>query len=226
MATVANMIGRIRDNANLAAIPVPASGDLRRRLELCHQRIAQELQMPKRYIKGVDATAAFNLPSEARPSGLLYAEMENENTERSREIPLMTVQEANDLGIPWDTTDADLSEFRGHPRYGRKLIIYDPINVSAPVYPLGFDTGDTLRLLYVMTPSPLAAKSDVPFEGELPEYAGDLLVQYVTFELMMAAGKEQGQAFYNDYRRLMEQALAHTHPPFYMPRNMGVEAPS
>jgi len=221
MGTVRNIVERIADNLTL--FPGAAStenGMILRRVENAHQRVAQELHMPKRYIKGVDATAAFSMPNEARPGGLLYAEKETSNVERSAIIPLMTVQEANDIGIMWDTTDADLSAYKRSAHYGKYLIIYDPINVSAPVYPLGFDTGDTLRLLYVLKPTVLTAVDDTqPFNGEMPEFGDDILVQYVTFEILFAQGAEQSQAYYNDYRRLMEDALAYNRPPFWYPRS-------
>lgn len=221
MGTVRQVVERIADNIAL----VPQVGELEngmilRRVEAAQQRISQALQFPKRYIKGVDATAAFSMPNEARPGGLLYAEKETSNEERNARIPLMTVQEANDIGLMWDTTDADLSAYKRSAHYGKYLIIYDPINISAPVYPLGFDTGDTLRLLYVLKPTVLTAVDDTqPFNGELPEYGDDMLVQYVTFEILFAAGAEQSQAFYNDYRGLMEDALAYTRPPFWYPRS-------
>lgn len=221
MGTVKQITERIVDNISLVpGAAAPEHGVIVRRVENAHQRIAQELQFPKRYIRGVDATAAFNLPSEARASGLLYAELENDNDEPSAVIPLMTVQEANDLGIEWDTTDSDPSAYLRQAHYGKYLLIYDPINVSAPVYPLGFETGDTLRLLYIKKPASLTAMDATePFDGELPEYGDDLLVQYVTFEIMLALGAQQAQAFYNDYRGLMESALGAARPMYWNPRS-------
>jgi hypothetical protein len=94
MGTARQIIERIVDNISLVPnAGAPENGMIVRRVENAHQRIAQELQFPKRYIKDVDATAAFTLPAEARPSGLLYAELETGNDEPSHIIPLMTVQE-------------------------------------------------------------------------------------------------------------------------------------
>lgn len=221
MGSVRNIIERIVDNVSLTPnLEKPENGMILRRVESAHQRVAQELQIPKRYIKDVDATAAFSMPEEARPGGLLYAELENDNDERNVTIPLMTVQEANDIGIMWDTTDSDLSAYKRHAHYGKYLIIYDPVNISAPVYPLGFETGDTLRMLYVLKPTRLTTIDDTePFDGEMPEYGDDILVQYVTFEILFGAGAEQSQAYYNDYRKLMEEALAYTRPPLWLPRS-------
>lgn len=225
MATAREIIERITDTLELyPQVTAPEHGLIVRRVENAHQRIAQELQIPKRYIKSVAATAAFNMPAEARPSGLLYAEKETDNDEANVVVPMLTVNEANDRGVMWDTTDSDLSAYKRHPHLGKYLIIYDPLNVSAPVYPLGFDTGDTLRLLYILKPTPITAMDDTePFNGELPEYAGDLLVQYVLFEILMANGLEQSQAFYNDYRQLMESALAMSFPKYWLPRSERTE---
>lgn len=227
MGNLRDIIQRITDNLEIAGAQVPQHGVLQRKIETAHQRIAKEMGVPKRYIKGVDATSTFLLPTEAREGGLLYIEIENANDEANVPVPVLTVEEANDRGIRWDTTASALSEYKGDSHLGTVLVIYDPANISAPVYPLGFESGDTLRVLYEMKPTALGNGdddwADEPFEGILPQYGDDLLVQYVTFEILMAQGAEHARAFFNDYRRLLEEAFGHTRPPYWLPRSSSKE---
>jgi len=223
MRTAKQMIERINDNILLAGLPAVPPAMVMRKIESAHQRIALELGFPRRYIKGVDATAEFTLPSEAQPGSLIYIEIENALGERQKSIPTLTVQEANNEGVQWDVTDTNLSEYRGSAVYGRYLVVYDPGNITAPVYPLGFDAGDTLRIMYAKRPAAMAAISDTPFGGKLGAYADDMLVQYVSFEFMLARGLEQAQAFYNDFLGLRERAYQAMRPWPWLPRSQAGE---
>jgi len=216
------MIERVRRNLMLSGAGDVPPAVIANSLQDAHHRVAVELQYPKRYIKNVDATQRFTLPTETVEGGLLYAELENTVGEPQVTIPIMSLAEANDVGIQWDVTDANLGDYRGHPVYGRYLIIYSPGVINAPVYPLGFEAGDTLRLLYTKVPAEMTELDDEPFDGLMEDYAGDMLVQYVTFEVMLARGMEQAQAFYNDYLQIRERAFQSTRPMPYLPRtNVG-----
>lgn len=227
MALFGEIILEIEENLEMYGIETPGRGSIGRRVNRAQDRISQELQFPRRYIKDVNATATFELPGEARQGGLLWAEMEARSTGSANpRIPLLTVAMANSMCVRWDEYDADLSSYPGHPKFGEFLIIYDPANMSAPVYPLGFRAGDELRLEYVVKPRDMddldgslgASGVSNPFENQLPEYDQQLLVNYVTFEYLMANEKPQAQAYYNSYRGIMEEAFAYNRPEMAMQR--------
>lgn len=219
--TSRNILDSIEQNLRLTGLQVPVPGELLRRVNIAQDRISQELGIPYRYIKGVATNATFELPTEARPGGLMYAEEEDRNLS----VPLMTVMEANDR-FGWrnwdDYTPADGKDFTT----GR-VLIYDPANLSAPVTPLGFDSGETLRLLYRVKPTDLtdcgAASANVePFMGQAPEYGERLLTQYVTFEMLMLQGDQRANVFWSDYRSLAEEAFNYMRPEYWVSRMRAV----
>lgn len=206
-----DIVQRVIDNVELAGKEAPKSGAILRRVAAAHRRMAVELGIPTRYIQGVDATTAFNLPTEAWPGGLIHVEYEDTN----RRVNTLTVADANDVGVEWD--DGSLSDYAGHPQFGRHLVIYDPANITAPVWPLGFESGDTLRLLYTKKPTALTGMDVEPFDNQIPEYGDELLVQNVTFQILMGMGVEHAAAYYNDYKALKEDAFSYTRPMIYRP---------
>lgn len=214
--SVGNVIDSIQGNLEDAGLAPPPAGRLIERINQAQNRLSLTLRFPLRYIKSVDATTPFELPAEARPTGLEYVEYENQN----QKVSMLTVAMANDIGVPWD--DSRYPTYQGHPRYGRYLVIYDPVNISAPVTPLGFTTGDTLRLLYSVKPTDVALRTDTLFDGELPEYADELHIQYVTFQLFALREKQlQAQLYLADYKSLLEDAFAATRPHVWLPRARG-----
>lgn len=298
MATLLrDLIDDILDSLEEMGLPASREnlGRLIFKINKAQERISRDLEVPRRYIKGVDATVDFELPAEARDTGLWWVEREEKN---DKPIPIFTVTEANHLGIRWDLTDDNTAGFQGHTKHGKYIVIYDPANISAPVKPLGFSAGDTIRLEYVIKPSKLNALDDtgvdsgvttaaqtdttvtisggsflfdathvewkviwddgtearitgftntttvevdrsqtktaeeftlkgtsIPFEGQIPDYDHDLIVQYVLFDTLFKTNISLGpdrplpwQVFLNDYNSLMEKALAKLRPPFYLPK--------
>lgn len=216
--SLATLIEAVNQNLRRVGAASEPPAELLRRANDCQDRIAQELGIPLRYLKEVDATAPFALPDEARPGGLRYAERYQQGDDRGG-VPqrLLTVAQANDLGIAWESPD-----FVGHPAVGRSFLLYDPANASAPVTPVGYEAGDLLRLAYVVKPAELAAFADLPFGGELAEYGERLLQQYLTFELLLLSPDPQlrtlGSPFYNDYKGLLEEAFNASRPQPWLPR--------
>lgn len=216
--TVRELVDRVETNLRMLGLTPPGDADILTYLNDEHQRIARELRIPRRYITEVDATQPFAMPTEALPGSLMFAE----KTETNRPIEILTVSEANDLYPDWER-----NEFEGFRQFWKRLIIYDPGNITAPVYPVGFRVGEELRLEYVVKPFPLAfddpsGAGDValqPFEELIPEYHR-ILYQMVTFELaMMMGNQEQAQkarAFYADAKNDLEDAFSYTRPAYHI----------
>lgn len=217
--TVRELVDRVETNLRMLGLTPPGDADILTYLNDEHQRIARELRIPRRYITDVDATAPFAMPTEALPGSLSFAE----KTDRSQPIEILTVAEANDLYPDWER-----NEFEGFTRFWKRLIIYDPANITAPVYPVGFEAGETLRLEYAVKPFPLAFDDpadtgDValqPFEALMPEYHR-ILYQMTTFQMaMMMGNQEQAQkarAFYADARGELDDAFSYARPMYHLP---------
>ena len=189
-----------------------ALGDLVADMNDAQERIATELGVPYKYIKNVDATVPFALPANALETGLLYAEWTKYNVS----VPLLTVSQANFHEMSWEenTTEGNSTQ------YPSRFIIYDPLNITAPVYPVGFESGDLLRLVYRVKPTPLTTIEDDILGGELSEYMPVLVEQYLMFQLLLTSrnpdNRQIGSAFYNDYRKLMDDAFNVTRPQYFL----------
>jgi hypothetical protein len=217
--TVRELVDRVETNLRMLGLTPPGDADILTYLNDEHQRIARELRIPRRYITDVDATAPFAMPTETLPGSLSFAE----KTETNRPIEILTVAEANDLYPDWER-----NEFEGFTRFWKRLIIYDPANITAPVYPVGFMAGETLRLEYAVKPFPLAFDDPAdtgtvalePFEALMPEYHR-ILYQMTTFQLaMMMGNQEQSQkarAFYADARGELDDAFSYARPMYHLP---------
>jgi hypothetical protein len=217
--TVRELVDRIETNLRMLGLAPPGDADILMYLNDEHRRIARELRIPRRYITDVDATQPFAMPDEALPGSLSFAE----KTERSQRIEILTVAEANDLYPDWER-----NEFEGFTRFWKRLIIYDPANITAPVYPVGFEVGDTLRLEYAIKPPPLVfdnpeGSEDValePFQALMPEYHR-ILHQMVTFQIAMMMGNQEqvgkARAFYQDAQNDLNDAFSYARPMYHFP---------
>lgn len=187
---------------------------IRDRLNRCMDRISTQLGVPERYVTDVSVTEPFMLPDEAWRKGLKYAE----DVERQREIPIYTVREANMLYPRWE----DAEELA----WGIKFIVFDRANTSAPVYPVGFDPGDKLRIIYHIQPAPMLQDEDEPFavieEGERTPGQFDgyhiALAQYVSFQLLLREQPNIAASFYADYQSLLTRFNADVNREAFYPK--------
>lgn len=189
--TAAELIDDIERDLSEMGFKPPVRGDLLRRLNREQTRISRELRFPIKYYSEIPATTPFTLPAPMRASSL--RSVEHEQLDRSVEV--LTVQQANELYPRWEAAD-----------FSRKLVIYDPANPSAPITPVGFSSGDTLRILVEVEPTALTEFSSVPFDGLLGEYHL-MLAQHVKFTFLLNKGDQRGQAFYHDYMQMMTDAF-------------------
>jgi hypothetical protein len=216
--TAREIVDWVETRLRLLGIKPPGDGDILMIANEENERTARDLKIPRRYIKNVNPLLPFDLPAEALPGGALFAEQ----TVANRRIEVLTVAEANLMYPDWEKNATE-----GFTNFRQRLIIYDPANVSAPVYPVGFQAGDLLRIEYVMRVRKLvfsvvdaANESLEPWNGVLPEYHR-AIPQLVTFQLAMMLGDElqaqKARAFYADGMKDMEAAFSYSRPNAYFP---------
>ena len=210
----------VETRIRLMGLNAPGDGDI---LQICNDindRVARDLHIPRRYIKNVNPTQPFSPPSEARPGGITFAE----RTDTDRRIMILTVTEANDYYPDWERNQTE-----GFSKYATPLIIYDPVNISAPIYPIGFSSGDTLRMVYVMNVKPMvfenpdATQTTEPFNGEMPEYHR-IVPQLAVFEIAALLARsdntmpaQKAQMYYNDAKGELEDAFDYARHDYFVP---------
>ena len=142
--------------------------EIKRRLNLQNDHLARELRLPTRYLTNIDATQSFALPGSARPSGLVGVWFER----NGQRIKVKNVATVSRDAPSWFRNTRD-----------HRFVLYDPLNLTAPVTPYGFGEGDTLRLLVVVKPQPLDYNEDEIWDGQLPEHH-ELVPRRVAMELL------------------------------------------
>lgn len=196
---------RVETDLRMMGFTPPGPADILRYLNEANDETSVDLHIPTRYVKEVVATAPFLAPLEARPGQIRFAEDSKHNSR----IKVLTVSEANNLYPDWE-----MNVTEGEARYGHKLIIYDPSNVTAPIYPVGFTTGEKLRMQYTMKPKPmvfsdpLESESLEPWNGVMPEYHR-IVANEAVFKLAMLMSAAEG----NEFKRGVAQA--------YLAKNQG-----
>lgn len=218
--TVKELVNRVETNLRLMGInPLPGDADILEFLNEENQRMARELRVPERYVTEIDATAPFSMPTEAQPGSLMFAE----KTETNHRVEVLTVSEANDLYPDWER-----NEHEGFTRYWKRLIIYDPGNISAPVYPIGFDAGEQLRVTYLIKPKPLVFDNPdldttvetEPFDGNMPEYHS-LLYRMTTYQIGMLMGNQEqvqkSRMMYAEALGEAQDAFSYARPEYQLP---------
>jgi hypothetical protein len=218
--TTKELVDRVETNLRMLVIKdVPGDADILVYLNEENVRICRDLRVPRRYIKDVDPTQPFAMPTEALPGSLSFSE----KAVHEQRVHVLTVDEANAYFPDWER-----NEHEGYTRYPHRLVIYDPGNITAPVYPIGFQPGDLLRLTYVVKPRPLvfddpdadASVALVAMEGVIPEYHR-LLYQMTTFQLAMMLGDEiqagKARAFYGDAMNELRDAFSYSRPDYQLP---------
>lgn len=176
----------------------PPTGILIGELNSNANHIAMELNFPTRYVKDVDATAAFTFPDEARTNGIYYAE---DSSSRFK-LDLLSIEEANKKYPDWEDYLTSLGTF------GAKFLLIDQKNESASVIPFGFSAGETINLLYVKTVTDVSAMTDVFWDGELLEYH-DLIVDRFMYRHLRLKKDSSGTGYKADYQERLEDAFAY-----------------
>lgn len=189
--TALELADRVETDLRLMGFTPPGPGDILRYLNEANEETSVELHIPTRYVKDVAANAPFLAPLEARPGQIKFAE----DLKYDRRLEVLTVSEANRFYPDWE-----VNAIEGHDQYGKKLIIYDPANVTAPIYPVGFKAGETLRMQYVLRPFPMVYsdpaedESLYPWNGVMPEYHR-IVANEAVFKLAMLMSAAAGSEF-------------------------------
>lgn len=156
---------------------------------------ALRLKIPTFYYKSQATDSNFSMPDNAISVGLLYIESELDN----KEIPIRTIHQANQEFPGWEE-----NKIEGYTTdYYTRLVIYDPRNKDQPLYPIGFETGELIRMTYVGKFDDITAMSDSIWGGYIPEYHHIFVYSYLSARLF---GKtEWYQVFQNKVNQLEEE---------------------
>lgn len=201
----------------------PGPADILLELDRANKKLCADMGIPRRYIKDVATGAPFAPPSEAVPGSISFVE----RTSTNKRITILTVAEANDQYPDWES-----NALEGGNTYPWRLVIYDPGNLTAPVYPIGFLAGETLRMEYVVIPktlvfsNPSAAEATEPYDGLFSQFHR-IVAQLAVFKIGMdmmpddpntaQVLRAKTQAYYNDAKGDMETMFAMTRPKYYLP---------
>lgn len=209
MATARAILQRIEDALDDMGYTTERAR-LLRRMNTAQDTLSRDLRLPLRYVKNVSTTQPFTMPVEARPGGIIYAEQVNATRQVNREVELLTVADANQAYPGWEVNPNEGSTYYGK---GAPFIIYDPVNVSAPIYPVQFEAGDTLRILYSLKPTDMTLElTSAAFNGELDEYASDLIYYHVMFETLLMKTDQRSNVFYAALESVKDKAYAYSRP--------------
>lgn len=139
-----------------------------------NEAVNRDLNMPYRYHTGQETDEAFTPYDDMLTTGLEKAWLEQDTSVSyytdsedadTYEIPIVTVQQANEKYPGWDYAAPT-----GATQFGVRLIVYDPRNEDTPFYPVGFSSGETIRLKYVIKVDPISSKDDELLNGYLGEF--------------------------------------------------------
>lgn len=206
------LVRRIEFALELQGKQVSRQGILRI-LNAEQRKLINELHIPIRYAKNLRTDRPISPPIDANPGGIRYAESALNN----KQVELLTVSDANLLYPGWEQNYNEGTD--PYVGYGAPFVIYDPINISAPIYPVGFETGDTLRIIYVLKPVDLEFDDEsFPFRGELPEYGEDLLYNAVMADLCYNLGDARYKGFRAQLFETKELAFNYSRPELYLAR--------
>jgi len=209
------LIRRIEFALELQGKEVSRQGILRI-LNVEQRKLINELHIPIRYAKNLRTDRPISVPIDANPGGIRYAE----GTIYNKQVELLTVSDANLLYPGWeDNANEGIDPYIGR---GAPFVIYDPANISAPIYPVGFEDGDKLRIMYVLKPEELTFEDDsFPFMGEVPEYSEDLLYNAVMTDLCYNLGDARYKGFDAQLQEIKERAFNYSRPELHLAKLRG-----
>jgi len=147
---VQRLIGKEQIDANAFYTP----DELLQALNQAHYDVGLDLRIPRRYYV-IETPSPFALPAEALGGGLLSIV----DAETNRELPISSVEEANQRYPGWQEWEADY----GPPRF----VLYDPGNRTAAVNVIPKHNAERKYYLhYVIQPQRLVNALDIPFNGD------------------------------------------------------------
>ena len=147
---VKELLGKEQVDVNAFYTP----DELLRAIQRAHLDTAYDLKVPRRLFE-VSTPAPFSLPAEAWGAGLISIT----DAETSKQLRIYSVEEANQRFPGWQELEVDTST----PQFA----IYDPGNVSTPVYIVPPHTVERKYYLhYTIKPAELSSDTSVPFNSD------------------------------------------------------------
>lgn len=185
----------------------PSDGLVAQLLNSAMERESIELQIPQKTVT-LSVTGEFSLPSDARQNGVMEIRREEDDTL----YPILNVVEANRRFPDWrDLTDGSTV-----------FILYDPKMIGGDVKPVptpAAGTPETYLMIYLVKPSPMVNKTDVPWEGRFPDY-DEMLSFKVATDILMAQQRTQEAALtLQQYTQIRADLFAKTSPGPIYPNN-------
>lgn len=203
--TAREAIAIVNDHLELANAKPMENGLALRLLRSYAVDISKELRAPTRYHKAQETGAAFAFYDDMLDGGLEYVELDDheiaEDDWWQHPIPFMTVREANYRYPNWER-----NELEGYDKFHTRLLIYDPRNKDNGFYPIGFEPGEHIRLLYVMKTN-LVVLDDELWDGRLSEWH-EIIWRTLLWKALFYSNLEaQSQAEWGHLRTLKEEAF-------------------
>lgn len=156
---------------------IPEIAGLATELELVHQQLARELQVPQANGDVTGITTEFTLPAGAQSGGLLEIRRASDGTPYA----IKNVVQANREHAGWQDWDRGDTVF----------VVQDQKMLQADVrpvpLPLATDPQD-YKLLYMVKPTAMTALTSTPFEGRFPQY-DEVLAYQVAMNTMLRLQK-------------------------------------
>lgn len=239
--TFAELIEDVHENVSLAqGGAAVVRGEIKRLMNLKMREVSLEVGIPTLYVDVPSTgfvTGRFQMPVRFHPEGIKYAEVVevSEGTTsateqmKNQEIPLLTVQEANEFHPTWED-DEDV------PYYGPPFLVWSPAAPDEGVRPVGIVSA-SYRFLVHAVPEPMTDDDHEPFSvldycdpdnpirrpGAMPAYHR-VLAHFVSHELLQRIGDERWQAYFARYRDMKMEMYSQVQPvnvymPTWGPRN-------
>lgn len=181
--TLQEMQAYVDDTLDDYGLPKLEFDSLRRRANRVAKTLARDYGFPVRYEKDKDATIPFPPPVDSDETGLISAEWQGEKYECN--IPIMTVEEANRKYPHWEENTYEGSTVQ----FPVRLIIYDPKNITAPIYPVGFEAGDKIRFTIRVRFDDMLNAGDSPWGNKYKDWH-EIIPLQVAVDRLIAQGDE------------------------------------
>lgn len=189
-------------------------------LNEAQDEISRQIRAPTMEVKVSGITGPFAVRNAAGQeiseyNGILEIHAGNPGYRGGERVRMLTTSEASRYFPHWRHQITG-NAIQGEPIWegGQPLryVIYDPVNVSAPLVPMpgGFGSMDLFVKVH-LRPNRMNEFADYPLNGELPN-SHHALYHYVCFQILMQRGDERSQAHYSFYKVLVDSMISDARP--------------
>ena len=182
---------------------LPESEWLLDEINRANEEICRELRIPIRLEEARATTAVFTLPDNVYPDGMMRVYRESDG------CPIPIYRSVQDIA-------ADMPRWT-EAEYQFPAVLITDTNPGYTIAPVGFETTDTLRIVWQGKPTALNDGDDQPFDGELAQFhilvpylvLADYFTQFAESELDI----QKAQFWRGRYWSDLKKAWAHTDYP-------------